>query len=1138
MRVRFVLGVAVLVLIGALLPVVAAAAPVRGTGAGEPRPFFDTRVGATASAPARTAPGRAALKARLGRSGVLSVDPLTNTPRALLKTSGALTGPNAGSREAIARGYLRANAAGLGLSRADVDAMTLAKRVDAPGGVTILRYRQAYRGVPAFDNGARVALDRAGRVLGVTGSPQPDLAVDSLTPHISSAQARRALARSVGQDATGGGGKLTLFGAKGGPRLAWRVEFAPSSSEHYVGVVDARSGRLLWRANRVKRYSANVFDYYAGAPEGGDFTTVDLTTPGWLPADADTLEGPYSVAYPDENDNDVRDPSEVIAPESGDFQFPFTPFDNPTPAERCTPTHLCSWDPADRDSWRVNREQSTTQAFYLVSKFHDHLASPAIGFDAGDGNFEGDDPVDTQSLDGADSEGDGGPDFNHVNNANMNTPPDGQSPRMQLFLFEYSEATPYFDYNGDDAATVWHEYTHGLSNRLVVDESGEGALNSAHAGAMGEAWSDWYAEDLLVREGLETDSPDLSGEIDLGEPSDAIRHATRFSAIDCPVGQGSSDPESACPGGVSTGPGGFTLGDFGHVASGPEVHSDGEIWVQTLWDLRQQLVEELAGDAAGSDAAEEVITMGMRLAPPEPSMLDMRNAILQADTALNGGGLHDTIWSVFAHRGMGFYAAAFDGNDTKPAEDFNVPPADGTPTGGLRGTITDSLTGLPLAGVAVKIGDKVSDTTGADGTYELQGVTEGTYAKLAVRPTAGGYDAKDVTGVVVQGNQTTTRDIELDRNWASASGGASIAASNDTTGEPFCGPTALIDDQDGGVGWEAWNPNSPDYPAELTGDPPTVTIELPAPVSVSAIGIDPASTCFDGASATLKEYRLDVSANGTTFVPYAEGEFAPEEAGNLNRLEPPAGTPDRVTHVRLTMISPQNECDVCSGRDFIDVTALEVFGATDNKAPSGTLSAAPATVAVGAPVTFTAAFTDPDSQIAGYDWDFNGDNVVDRTTSGATVQHSYPQAGSVAAKVTARDVLGAKGVAGTTVTVTPPAAPPSGGGGGSSLSPLPVISIARKGSKGRLTVRVTCATRCTLAGKLTVTRTLARRLGLRRQTLRRIERTIRSTRRQTIRIRLPKSARKLKSVVVKARFTATLDDGRKRTVTRTVRVRR
>ena len=50
--------------------------------------------------------------------------------------------------------------------------------------------------------------------------------------------------------------------------------------------------------------------------------------------------------------------------------------------------------------------QNGVQAFYLVSRFHDHLAGPDVGFDDASGNFEvggtgGDDPVLTQTDDGA-----------------------------------------------------------------------------------------------------------------------------------------------------------------------------------------------------------------------------------------------------------------------------------------------------------------------------------------------------------------------------------------------------------------------------------------------------------------------------------------------------------------------------------------------------------------------------------------------------------------------------------------------------------------------------------------------------------------------------------------------------------------
>ena len=42
--------------------------------------------------------------------------------------------------------------------------------------------------------------------------------------------------------------------------------------------------------------------------------------------------------------------------------------------------------------------------------------------------------------------------------------------------------------SGDDAATL-HEYTHGLSNRLITNADGTGALSTPAGGAMGEAWS-------------------------------------------------------------------------------------------------------------------------------------------------------------------------------------------------------------------------------------------------------------------------------------------------------------------------------------------------------------------------------------------------------------------------------------------------------------------------------------------------------------------------------------------------------------------------------------------------------------------------------------------------------------------------
>src|SRR3954451_23427799 len=100
--------------------------------------------------------------------------------------------------------------------------------------------------------------------------------------------------------------------------------------------------------------------------------------------------------------------------------------------------------------------------------------------------------------------------------------------------------------------------------------------------------------------------------------------------MDCPVGSTSAachgrasagrrgQPAPACHGRPGAGPGGYTYGDFGKIINRPEVHADGEIWGETLWDLRT---------AIGQTQAEGLVTRAMELSPSNPSYLDMRNSI-------------------------------------------------------------------------------------------------------------------------------------------------------------------------------------------------------------------------------------------------------------------------------------------------------------------------------------------------------------------------------------------------------------------------------------------------------------------------------------------------------------------------------
>jgi extracellular elastinolytic metalloproteinase len=1036
---------------------------------------------------ARVDGARDRLTDTLGRQGVLDVDALTGSVRQLTRLDGALTDPTGAAPATVARDFARDHATALGLDAQDVDALTVAGQDRSTSGLTVVRFGQEVDGIPSFDSGLRVALDRAGRVISVAGAPRSDLPADvPATPPLSAADALRRLmdetgihrsdvtvsstandARNTTRFSTGDVARLTLFGARG-VRLAWHLTYRATSTLWYDAVVDATTGEVLYRTNLVKfAATANVYDNYPGAPVGGTQTPFDLT-PYLTTPSATRLIGPNVHAWADVDDDDAAQPGEEVVPGAYTAST-----DNSRASGACDATHLCTWNHSPGTNWTVNRNQNVTQTFYYANKYHDHLANGAIGFTVASGNFEGSDPLDLNALDGAATAG-GVPDINHINNANMATPPDGQSPRMQMYLFARSSspsATQNFrDINGgDDAAVLYHEYTHGLSSRLVTNDDGTQALNSPQAGAMGEAWSDWYAQDFLVRDGQQADTPATDGDIDMGRYTDSIPHSIRHQAIDCAVGSANA---TACPGNARTPVGGYTFGDFGRIAGRPEVHADGEIWVQTLWQLRQGLVAKFGSDAAGADAAERIITDAMRLSIPEPSFLDMRNAILAADLNYSGGANRALIWETFRSRGMGFYAGADDGSDTAPIEDFTAPPAAGTPRGAITGTVTDRDTGAALPGTVAAIGGLATDpsfetylagTADASGRYTIPGVPPGTYPKVGFRSSSG-YDRVSPP-VAVAAGQTATLDVALRRDWAAFAGGARIASTNDDTGAPYgCGVTAAID-QSLGRGWSAENHLADADPARRYV--PSAVLRLPSAVNIDSYAIDPGNTCGDDATASLKGYRLETSPDGTAWTTSAEGELPAAAAGKLTAIAPSAAT-SNVLFVRLTLKSPQGTAPGTSGASFIDISELEIYGT---------------------PVTAGGSASTP-------------------PTPAPAPQEPTPTPAPA-----------------PTPTPTPPFPSPA-----PAAVPRPSFTVPSSATKGRIRVKVTCKITCRAGGTVTVDRATKRRYRLRSNIVGRLTtRSVKGT--KTVAITLTADARRrlrarhVKKLRVTVRLAATVTTG-------------
>jgi extracellular elastinolytic metalloproteinase len=924
-----------------------------GTGDAEARGGFDSRQGTTSdaraavlrsAAQAAARPATRRLRDSLGPRAVIDIDGTTKTPRMVAKLDGVLTRRSRASAREVTLRFVNQNLEALGLTRSDLETLHLRRRYIDINGIRHLSWTQRIGGVEVFGNGLQSAVTRDGRLLSLGGSPVTRAAAAPAGSR-TIANGRAAISaarRDQGEKAAPGPRDVAspvLFVTRSGTRLGWRT-ITMSADNPTLAVLDAHTGRLLFRrplssdATAPDESSGGLaFPYYPGAAQGGEQTRVNYTARGWLSPNAKRLAGNNSHTYSDVNDDDKTQGSEEVAPSSSSgahrWDYPLRPFALRA-VSFCGNPFPCSWNPNRPFSWRVNRAQNGAQVFFFVNNWHDHLLAAPIGFTEAAGNFQlrnrtgaglAGDAVDTQTDDGANT-ADGLPDGNHIDNANMSTPPDGQSPRMQMFLqhepfTSYPDGDPFSPTNvGDEADTVYHEYTHGLSNRLVVDPGGDSTLGPVQAGAMGEAWSDWYAMDYLVARGLQPDPPATN--IVLFQYDGAGTALDRTEPIDCKVGPSGR----LCTGGATGHTGGYTYADYGHVGGSPEVHDDGEIWSQTLWDLR---------DALGSNRTESLVTRGMELSPSNPSFLDERNAILLADTAVFDGRFHDTIWKVFAHRGMGFYAGALGGDDAAPGADFSVPPVN-PQRATVTGTVTDSETGAPVSGATVTLAFQGSGTanpsavTDVEGRYRLGPVPVGTYPKLFV--SGAGYDPVTAAVTVTAGG--ATKDLVLRRDWAASSGGATISDFNGPDFSPDCGPMGAIDNSQA-TGWGSTTGDDAGTPTNVFV-PKFITIDMGRGVNISQFAVDPSATCGDGGSASTGDYRIEVSANGTDWTVAADGTFTLDDRGRLNPVTPTTPATN-IRFVKFTMLGNQTpdfatSCPggAFSGCSFTDLTEIEVYG--------------------------------------------------------------------------------------------------------------------------------------------------------------------------------------------------------------------
>ncbi|MEM7350296.1 MAG: M36 family metallopeptidase [Acidobacteriota bacterium] len=376
-----------------------------------------------------------------------------------------------------------------------------------------------------------------------------------------------------------------------------------------------------------------------GVPDGFQAPTIRaelITTEGlrpsdpWLPDDATSTVGNNCIAYADLRRGDGFNEGDVLGQVTAERTFDHT------------------YDHSRDSTVPENLQASIVGMFFHVNWLHDRWYE--AGFDEAAGNAQFDnfgrggldrDPIIAEASD-----------FSGTDNANMATPADGASPRMQMYTFTGPPGPTRT--SNFEALITFHEMGHYITNRLVGNGNG---LRFTQARAMGEGWGDFFALTMTSQASDDFASgvfapggwTDLTPNFDNNYYFSIRRYPYSADLSKNPLTFRHISANVVLPTGPPRNP------IFARGAN-EEFHNAGEVWCAVLWEVFVNLVFAHGHERAERRALRYIIG-GLKLTPSNPTFTQARDAIIASVTALDPGDL-DPVWAGFAKRGMGAGAAS------------------------------------------------------------------------------------------------------------------------------------------------------------------------------------------------------------------------------------------------------------------------------------------------------------------------------------------------------------------------------------------------------------------------------------------------------------------------------------------------